>query len=463
MLLPVIDKKNSALSFRIFEDVEEYLQESNWCYYRPNSEILNIFYNYNNGLDNIINDPNVLSAVSEKVRAGSLIQIEVKEGEFYSLLSLKVYGANGSDIYFAKEQKLGKKTYDSISKRLRKWLSEYKDEIPYDGRIVGILGDSITIDVGRNQGLSKKTKVILLRPIGKQTHPLLKQVANWEVNAFAESDVLNLNDSKSVIKITNYTASIKARIGDWVKIGEKLKPLTVSTSNPIKIENAYKFGKLGHFNFGLNVGSATSINTTGVNLKKISGLFIGGEIGLELWATRNYWIGVDYRKVAGSAEAEEGILINTTSSEGIGQFEIKAGYRYLPLGFFYGPQLNGYIGYASYSFLLETSLLDGFTSLSYSGFLLGFNGSVPVRNIITFIIDLSFIWFPTYTEEFMLYGEDNSSTAYSLDVILKYNYRPNMTWDLGYGVVSARSIFQNPNRTLNRMGSFFKFGSTFTF
>ena len=52
MLLPVQDSVGGAIGFKVFEEVEKYLKQSEWCYYRPNSAILNILsnYNYNEGL-----------------------------------------------------------------------------------------------------------------------------------------------------------------------------------------------------------------------------------------------------------------------------------------------------------------------------------------------------------------------------------------------------------------------------
>jgi hypothetical protein len=40
LLLPIQDSVGGAVAFKVFEEIERYLKESEWCYYRSNSEIL---------------------------------------------------------------------------------------------------------------------------------------------------------------------------------------------------------------------------------------------------------------------------------------------------------------------------------------------------------------------------------------------------------------------------------------
>ena len=59
MVLPVKDNVGGALGFKVFEEVEQYLRDSEWCYYTSNSEILNILANYKRNLDQVLENPKV--------------------------------------------------------------------------------------------------------------------------------------------------------------------------------------------------------------------------------------------------------------------------------------------------------------------------------------------------------------------------------------------------------------------
>ena len=95
MLLPVRDSVGGALGFKVFEDVERYLKDSDWCYYTSNSEILNILSNYKRNLDSVLTNPEVLKIISEKTKTGSLMKVDIVNQVIFAMLkstfvSLKV-------------------------------------------------------------------------------------------------------------------------------------------------------------------------------------------------------------------------------------------------------------------------------------------------------------------------------------------------------------------------------------
>jgi len=144
-------------------------------------------------------------------------------------------------------------------------------------------------------------------------------------------------------------------------------------------------------------------------------------------------------------------------------FRIKGGYKYLPMGFFYGPQIDAYVGYGSYTYSLDTSVNDGFTEVSFSGILFGAKGSIPIQKVLRAHIELSFLFNPAYTEEATVYGEDDSARNYTLEIGGQYLYAPNMTFDFAYGVNSSKASFTGPVRSITVKQSTLKLGTTFTF
>ena len=100
MLLPITDSVGGGISFKVFEEVEKYIKTSDWCYYKSNSEILNILGNYKKNLNTYLKNKNVVKVVAEKVQAGSVIRIDLKTELKTTRVDLEVIGKNGSDLYF---------------------------------------------------------------------------------------------------------------------------------------------------------------------------------------------------------------------------------------------------------------------------------------------------------------------------------------------------------------------------
>ncbi len=462
MLLPMRDSLDGALAFKIFEIVETYLKDGDWCFYQSNSEILNIFSNYKKNLDSVLENKKVLKIVSEKTNAGSLIQVKIVNQIKGVDVKIKIFGANGEDIFFKREAKLKTDDYTLISQTIKSWLDIYKQNIPYDGRIIGVLGSQFTVDVGKAQGVYSEAKVVIARLKRKKNHPLLKEIVDWETENLAEAKIIHTARTQSTGKVSKYYTKKRLKVDDWIIV--KKEPLkTIVEKKEYKEINSYQFGKLGTLGIVFNAGkgSATSINSS--DTKKIGGVLLGVELDAQIWITRNYWGSFNLGQKFGLLKKEEGDVENDSNSESISKFDLRFGYKYLPMGFFYGPQIDGFIGYANYNFGLDTSLSDGFTEVGFEGFLMGVEGLIPVARLFRLNLELSFIFNPKYTEELNVYGASDSSSTYNIDLGGSYLYSPNMMVDFGYGVTAAKAKFRNPTRSIRVKESQLKIGTSFTF
>ena len=212
--------------------------------------------------------------------------------------------------------------------------------------------------------------------------------------------------------------------------------------------------------FNVGKGSATSDGTT---TKKLSGTVLGVDLRTTLWLTRNYFFGLDISRVVGSLSQEEGTLTSSSNNMSNSFVRVKAGYKYLPMGFFYGPQVDAYVGYASYTYGLDTSVADGFTEVGFKGLLFGAKGSIPIQKVFRAYMELSLLFSPGFEEEVTVYGEDDSARNYSVEIGGQYLYAPNMTFDISYGVNSSKASFETPVRSISVKQSALKLGTTFTF
>ena len=460
MLLPIKDSVGGGLGFKVFEDVERYLKDSSWCYYTSNSEILNILSNYKKNINSVLENKKVLKIIADKTKTGSLIRVEIVNEVKGVNLEISIIGRNGEDLYFKERTRLNTDKPKVLSQTIKNWLNLYEKQIPYDGLVTGVLGNQFSINVGTNRSIFEGNKLTIIRPLQKRQHPLLNEIIDWDTVKLGSGKVIHSTESISQGNILEYSSNKKLRIGDWVLL-EKDKNKYIENTN-YKKNNKYEFGKLGEISLNLNFGkgSATADNPT---TKKLGGTILGISLDTTLWLTRKYWGSIEVTRTTGSLAQEEGTLSLTSNSMSNSFFAAKAGYKYLPMGFFYGPQLDAFAGIGSYTYALDTSASDGFTEVAFKGLLLGARGTIPIQKVVRAYVELSFIFNPSYDEAGTVYGEADSTRNYNMEFGGKYLYAPNLTFDLSYDVNSSKASFTGPVRNLTVKQSVFKLGSTFTF
>ena len=486
LLLPIKGQHKEDLAFEVFEFIESYLKTTSWCRYRPNSEILNILHRHQESSDSVLESKKVLKTIAQKSNAGSLIKInmnihdksqdQVGKGE----LKIKIFGANGEDLFFNREKQLKSLNPILIGKNITHWLNEYQRGIPYDGRIIEILGNQFIIDFGKTKGLISQIPIEISRLKKKKKHPLFKQIIGWEKEELAEGVIVHSNKKQTLGSVRKYYNSKHIKIGDWVTLKKNFSRFfsppwnkkyrqgqdqKTNQDKELKTKfNPYRFGKLGTLKSFLNLGkaSATSENRE-FKTKKIGGILLGIDFSALVWATRNYWGEAGIKKNFSWMQREKGIVENRTNSGDLTRLNLKFGYKYLPIGFFNGPQLNAFFGYSRYSFGIDSSQNDRFTGVKYSGILWGGSGSIPIDKLFRLNFELSFIFGPEYEEDFELYPEPDSTSLYNINFGLSYSYLPNMTLHLNYEITSAKAIFKSPDQSFKVKESQFKFGTSFNF
>ena len=133
------------------------------------------------------------------------------------------------------------------------------------------------------------------------------------------------------------------------------------------------------------------------------------------------------------------------------------------MGFFYGPQVDGYLGYTSKTYGLDTQASDGFTEFKFQGLALGARGSVPIRKVFRFTLGLEFMFKPGYEEASVVYGEADSSSSYEFFIDGSYKYAPNITFNVELAVDSSKATFDNTNQSIKVSDRALKLGASFTF
>lgn len=461
MLLPIVDGVDNKVGFKVFEDIENYIKEGSWCTYKSNSELINILSQYSKNLEGHLGNKDVLKVVADKTKAGTMIRVTLQLQAGATDVKVEIIGENGEDKYFKEQTQLKSNDSSVIAQTIKNWLEVYEKTIPYDGRIKGVLGDQFTIDIGKKSHIYNGSTIVIERPTEKRQHPLLKEIIDYQTEKIAEAKVFDVSDVQAQAKVTSYEGQKKLRIEDWVKVraSEQKKAIEqLSYSDKTKED----FGKLGVVGIFLNAGSAT-VGTTGLTEKSMNGLLYGVDIETEIWATRNYWVGLDIGKKFGKYSKDQGTFVTETNSTNNSTTRVKLGYKYLPMGFFYGPQLDAFVGYGNYNYGLTTNLDDGYSEFTFSGLLMGTRGSLPIYESMRLYLSFDFLLTSTYKEKVAILGSDDSSSSYHFEFGGQYLYEPNITLSAGLSVLSSKANFLGDTKEEQFKDVSAKIGTIFTF
>lgn len=461
MLLPITDGADNKVGFKVFEDIENYIKDGSWCSYKSNSELINILGQYSKTLEGHLNNKDVLKVIADKTRAGTLIRITLALGANATDVKVEVIGENGEDRYFKEQTQL--KTTDSsvISQTVKNWLDMYEKTIPYNGRIKGVLGDQFTIDIGKKSQIFNGSDIVIERPTAKRQHPLLKEIIDYQTEKIADAKIFDVSETQAQAKVTSYEGNKKLKIDDWVKVRSvESRKVIEQVAYGDKADN--EFGKLGSIGIFLNLGSG-SVTQSGAGERSMNGMLFGGDLEAELWATRNYWAGLDFGKKFGSYKKDVGSFASESNTTDNSSFRIKAGYKYLPLGFFYGPQIDVYAGYGSYTYGMSTNTTDKFTEFTFSGVLLGVRGSLPIYEATRMYMLIDFLLTSKYKEKIKVFGDDDSSSNYRLEFGGQYAYETNITLSGGLQILSNKANFSGTTKEEQFKDVSAKVGAIFTF
>lgn len=464
MLLPIVTADEGKLGFQVFEELENYIKDSAWCTYRSNSELINILSQYSKNLESHLNNKDVIKVIADKTRAGSLLRVSLSTAASQTKIKLEILGDNGEDLYFKEEAEV--KSTDSllVSQTIKNWLDAFEKMIPYDGKVRGVLGDMFTIDIGRRAHLFNGSEIILERPTAKRQHPLLKEIVDFQTEKIATARVFDVNENQAQAKIVEYEGSKKIRIDDWVKINaiekrKRAEQMTFGESDKNKDE---EFGKLGTVGLFLTLGSA-SIEESGQTVRSKKAFIYGASVSPELWLSRNYWVGLEYGVGLGSYTQSTGSYVNTSTSTNNSTLKFKLGYKYLPLGFFYGPQIDAYAGYGQVAYGAEESVPDHLTEFSFSGILLGARASLPIYEKIRLFLTFDFLLGPTYKEKTTVFGSETSASHYRFEFGGNYRLASNLALEGSLQMASSSATFSSQSSEEKFKDFSLKLGTIFTF
>jgi len=461
MLLPITDGLDGSIGFKVFERIEDYLKESTWCTYKNNSDIINILGNYKRNLQLHLQNHEVLKLIATKVEAGTMMKIKLYNQIKGIGISMEIIGSNGKDIYFKDKTHLTNDSVAVISRTIINWLEVYEKTIPYDGKVLTVVGNQFTVDIGKKSLVNIGNVITVKRPIAKKEHPLLKEIVEWESELLGKGEIFGVSDSQASGVIKNYYSNNRIKKGDWVRID---KDEDKSKVNELQFPTVreHEFGKLGVIDLNLILGRGSISSYIGSTDRKVSGWNVGFLARGEFWGTRNLFAKAAIGRTFGAYEPDNARTANDNNVSK-GYYQIAGGYRFLPLGFFYGPQIDVYGGWAMHSINAEANAAEGFGEWSIHGLFMGARADAPIYRHFRLYLRFDLIPFGAYNEETLIYGTEDSAMSFDLEFGTTYMYSPKLTFKSGFNLINNKTTFNGTNAEVQSSDLNFKLSAIFAY
>lgn len=460
-LLPITDSVGGAIGFKVFEEVESKLKRSNWCTYVSNSGLIGVFSKYRENLPQYLKTKEVLSTVAQKLHVGSVIRVGIINEVDSVEIQTDVFGENGEDLFFSEKMSLNSDEIELISTTINNWLNLYAKTIPYDAKVNGILGDQLTLDVGKGYPIHVGQKFVIKRVTGKKTHPLLKKVVDWDTELLAEGSVFNISDNQALGMVKVYKQDKKLQAGDWVRLLEEKQDVIIEKDEDKKADDTP--GTLGILSMSFFGTSSSLDTTTSSGSRRMSGNLIGIDFRAEGWITRQWFGAIEVIQSLGTMKKASGVTEKSSIDANYEAYKLTGGFKYLPVGFFFGPQIDIYGGLASITRDSGYSADDGFGKHNFKGLLIGTAANVPLNREYRFFAQAEFMPFPVFEDDDNVYDNNKSVSVMELEMGVKYSYTPRMTLDGSIEAVSHKAKFEGANKEVSYKDNILKIGVSFNF
>lgn len=461
MLLPIQEEGDLKLSYKVFDIVEKELKKNSWCTYRSNSEVLDILSEYRKNFKEHLNSKDVLNVIATKAKAGSLVRVSLAGLPQSVQVRIDVIGENGKDIYFTDNTILNTKSAETVAQQVQNWLEQYEKTIPYHGIVKGVLGNQITIELGNKSYFGMDSEIEVLRMTEKKAHPLLKQIVDYSSERIAEGKIFDLNDRQAQAKISNYDNESLIKANDWVVVRKKnygFSDRLIEESST----NQDELGRNGQVTLLARVASA-QVDQNGSAGKSADAILLGVDVNAEVWATRNYFGNLNIAKSFGRYKKDTGSFNQDSNTTTNSITRIYGGYRYLPVGFFYGPQIDFYTGYANYGYGIKSNQIDKLTKFNFSGILAGVKANFPVQRTTRIYVGFDLLMFNDFKEKDSALGKEKDVSSYRIEAGTILNYAANMSYVFGVEILKNSAEFSGTIQELEFNDITAKVGAIFTF
>lgn len=291
---------------------------------------------------------------------------------------------------------------NDIKLQAAKLFTNLKNRMPFRATILSRRGQQVTLNLGSNYGLKPEGRVSIVQIIKINRHPKLKfmvstdkevlgRIKLFKVEPYLSFGYVELEKEPGVIAVGSKVMPdefVKYGLPVTTPSGKVLQDITQRPDKDVAFgdepkewtpEPTPQFGKVellagfSSYTQNANLKPAGSVNGS-------SNLAPNVVIRGEIWLNPEWFVGVSLRQSIFSLDNNLPSSSPGKLNMSLSQYSVNGGYNFLLTNDFFGPRIRLNAGFSSTDFKVDDSTPTAFTSMKYSGLLLGLEGQFPLSD-----------------------------------------------------------------------------------
>jgi hypothetical protein len=444
----------------------------------------------------VIDDKDILKQITRTTRTESLVRTRVlREGPRYRV-TLEWLHAPAMDIIatetFSLDEPRGVPGVPAdlsvLRTDLQKGLERLLNKTPIMGQVTGRDGETITLNLGRNDRIEKGDTLIFGTIEDAKRHPILKTIVDWRFVETGRAIVGDIDENMIFARVLEELPGRK--VARWQKVVKVLPAVDPSKPEPVAGNGAVSPAadgssqksvgqllppleppRLGYITVGPTLGTIgreymlPAEGAAAAEFRAGSSMVFGGLAEGQLWLDQKFFFDgkLGYTLPGGysqkNADGTE-TLSSVGSSVNLMSWRIAGGYMFRATRDVLGPMGYIRVGYGvdDYGFTVNEAEYVG--STQFSGVNLGLGGDLPLRGNLGLKLSTDFGLLQSMTETGLSSGDPQGVTSVKLGIEGYGWWGPKLRVGGGLHVASQSVAFDN-DRTISTLG--IAFGPNFTF
>ncbi len=247
----------------------------------------------------VIFDHQLLKQMTQSTHAESLIRTRVqKTGSAYFFTLEWLHAPKMeviADVQFTLEEPRsgGGFERDLLSEKLKGQLSKLLHQLPFFGQVTGRDRESVTLNIGGEEGLNVGDQLELATVDEARRHPLMNRIVDWKMRPTGRVVVEKIDGAMAFCHLASEEPGMAiSRFQKVIRL--ERSPGVTEAKGAEQTPSARSFvPRLGWMSLSLPVGSFSRLLSanSGTVSNQGGGFSLGAQADAELWLTRSWFLG----------------------------------------------------------------------------------------------------------------------------------------------------------------------------
>lgn len=360
--------------------------------------------------EKLISDSEFLRQIGLSTHADSLVRTQIQKAGSSYYFTLEWLRSPRmevlAEVHFSLDEPRSEGGFenDFLAEKLKTQLSKLLHELPFFGHVSGRDRDSVTLNVGEDEGIKEGDQIDLATIDEVKRHPLMNRIVDWKMKPTGRVVVEKVEGGMSFCRLVSQESGVE--VGRFQKVIRVERSPGGATAGPLVSESEAALGsgsstttsppKLGWVGVSLPVGSYSRSLTaaSGSVSNSGGGLFWGGRADAEVWLRRNWFfdLNLGYQAWNFTQNSSSGSQTAASALGGVPgtalTFLFDVGYAVEFSNSFYGPKGWLKLGFKSSQFQLPTSVSENTGPFNLDSFFLGFGANHNFSQVWSAFADL---------------------------------------------------------------------------